>query len=159
MVSKPRRTRHFSSLDLLLDHFWAKFLLPALHQKQKVYHLIPQVKELLIKIAWSTMMGVMKTLNVQDVQPFGEFICFCRYNFEMNSSVPLLTQSTNYLKWKVKMVQFFNTKYLYWVSNGLDRESFESEINWMNKCDVVFGTIALGLSPSLCYLSRSIKYP
>ena len=30
---------------------WEKAQIPALHQKQKVYHLIPQVKELLIKIS------------------------------------------------------------------------------------------------------------
>ena len=65
MVSEPQWTRNFSSSDLLLDHFWAKLLLPALHQKHKVCHLIPQVKELLIKLAWSTMLSVMKIPKVQ----------------------------------------------------------------------------------------------
>ena len=40
---------------------WAKAQIPALHEKKKVYHLIPQVKELLIKLAWSIMLDVMKT--------------------------------------------------------------------------------------------------
>ena len=39
----------------------AKDQIPVLRQKQKVYHLIPQVKELLIKLSWSIMLGVMKT--------------------------------------------------------------------------------------------------
>ena len=45
----------YSYLD---PFFLAKFLLPVLHQKQIIYHLISQVKELLIKLAWSTMLGV-----------------------------------------------------------------------------------------------------
>ena len=47
---------------------------------------------------------------------------------------------------------------LYGVSTGIDEEWF-SENYWMNKCDAAFGTIALGLSPSLRYLSRSIEAP
>ena len=45
------------------------------------------------------------------------------------------------------------------MSDGLNRESFESENEWLNKCDASFGTIALGLSLSLRYLSRSIEDP
>ena len=41
----------------------------------------------------------------------------------------------------------------------LDSEEFFSENDWLNKCDAYFGTIALGLSPSLRYLSRSIEDP
>ena len=44
------------------------------------------------------------------------------------------------------------------MSIGLD-EDFFSETDWLNECDAAFGTIALGLSPSLRYLSRSIEYP
>ena len=70
MVSKPRRTRHLSSSDLQLDHFFLAICsIPTLHQKQKVYHLIPQVKELLIKLDCSIMMVVMKTWNVQVADP------------------------------------------------------------------------------------------
>ena len=47
---------------------------------------------------------------------------------------------------------------LYGVSVGLSEECF-SENDYLNKCDASFGTIALGLSPSLCYLSRSIEDP
>ena len=81
MVSEPRCKRKLSSLDLLLDHFWAKLLLPALHQKQKVYHLIPQVKELLIDIDqlcyvwWKPKMCRLSTLRCP-------FCVFCMYKFE-----------------------------------------------------------------------------
>ena len=44
------------------------------------------------------------------------------------------------------------------MSIGLGEECF-SENDWLNKCDAAFGTIALGLSPSLRYLSRSIEDP
>ena len=47
---------------------------------------------------------------------------------------------------------------LYGVSIGLSEECF-SENDWLNECDASFGTIALGLSPSLHYLSRSIEDP
>ena len=77
----------------------------------------------------------------------------------MNSSVPLLTQSSDYFEWKVKMIIFLNRQDLYWVSDGFGREYFESENDWLNACDAAFGTIALGLSPSLRYLSRSIEDP
>ena len=45
---------------------------------------------------------------------------------------------------------------LYWVSIGLSKECF-SDIYWLNKSDGAFGTIATGLSRSLCYLIRSIE--
>ena len=47
---------------------------------------------------------------------------------------------------------------LFWVSIGLSKECF-SKINWLNKSDGAFGTIATGLSPSLRYLIRSIEDP
>ena len=47
---------------------------------------------------------------------------------------------------------------LYGESIGIDEECF-SENDWMNECDASFGTISLGISPSLCYLSRSIEDP
>ena len=106
MVSEPQRTRHFSSSDLLLDHF-----------------------------------------------------LFCRYNFEMNSSIPLLTRSSDYFEWKVKMFVFLNRQDVYWVSEGFDRDYFESENDWLNACDAYFGIMKLSLSPGLRYLSRSIKDP
>ena len=42
---------------------------------------------------------------------------------------------------------------------GHGKESYESENDWMNECDATFGTIALALSPSFCYLTKSIEYP
>ena len=44
------------------------------------------------------------------------------------------------------------------VSIGLGKECF-SKINWLNKSDGSFGTIATGPSPSLRYLIRSIEDP
>ena len=44
------------------------------------------------------------------------------------------------------------------MSIGLD-EDFFSETDWLNECDAAFGTIALGLFPSLRYLSRFIEDP
>ena len=76
----------------------------------------------------------------------------------MDSSAPLLTLSTNYSEWKNKMIASLMRQGLYRVSIGLDEECF-SENDWLNKCDGAFGRIALGLSPSLHYLSRSIEAP
>ena len=47
---------------------------------------------------------------------------------------------------------------LFLVSIGLGKECF-SKINWLNKSDGSFGTIATGPSPSLRYLIRSIEDP
>ena len=47
--------------------FFGKLLFPVLHQKQRIYHLLSQVNELLIKLAWSTVLGVMKLPKVQTV--------------------------------------------------------------------------------------------
>ena len=44
------------------------------------------------------------------------------------------------------------------VSIGISEE-FYSDNDWLNKYDATFGRIALGLSPSLHYLSRSIEDP
>ena len=64
---RPQISSNASS-DLQLDHFfWAKLLLPVLHQKQRIYHLISQVRKLLIKLAWLTMLGVKEILKVQIV--------------------------------------------------------------------------------------------
>ena len=77
----------------------------------------------------------------------------------MNASVPLLTRSTNYFEWKEKMVGFLIRQDLYWVSDGINREYFESYNDWLNKCDDAFGIMPLTFSPSLHYLGRSIKNP
>ena len=44
------------------------------------------------------------------------------------------------------------------MSIGLGEEFF-SENDWLNEFDADFGKMTLDLSPSLCYLSRSIEYP
>ena len=84
---------------------------------------------------------------------------FCRYNFEMNSSVPLLTRSSDYFEWKVKMIGFLNRKKLFSVSDGYGRNSFKSDNDWLNAKDKAFEIMKLALSPSLLYLSRSTKDP
>ena len=57
------------------------------------------------------------------------------------------------------MIACLKRQGLYGVSIGLSEEYFESENDWLNECDADFETIALPLSPSLRYLSRSIEYP
>ena len=89
--------------------------------------------------------------------PFGSYFLFCRYNFKMNSSVPLLTRSSDYFEWKVKMIGFLHRRKLFWVSDGLGRNSFESENDWLNAKDKAFEIMELALSPSMRYHSRSIK--
>ena len=84
---------------------------------------------------------------------------FCKYNFEMNSSVPLLTRSSDYFEWKVKMIIFLKRQDLLWVYYGFGRKSFESENDWLNAKDVACEIMKLALSPSFPYLSRSTKDP
>ena len=71
MVLEPRWDEALFLKNMIFDgscmENWEKDQIPELHRKQKVYHLIPQVKELLINLAWSIMLGVMKTWNVQVV--------------------------------------------------------------------------------------------
>ena len=57
------------------------------------------------------------------------------------------------------MFVFLNRQDLYLVSDGFGRESFKSENDQLNACDAAFGIMKLALSPSLHYLSRSIKDP
>ena len=76
----------------------------------------------------------------------------------MDSSVPLLSLFSNYSEWKKKMITSLMRQGLYRVSIGIGKECF-SENDWLNKCDVAFGRIAPGLSPSLRYLGRSIEDP
>ena len=70
MVSEPCQDKALILLQIhtwIIIKNWAKLLLPALHQKRRIYHLISQVKELLIKLAWSTMLGVKKIPKVQAI--------------------------------------------------------------------------------------------
>ena len=57
------------------------------------------------------------------------------------------------------MIASLKRQGLYGVSMGLSEESYESENDWLNECDATFGTIALALSPSLRYLTKSVEYP
>ena len=45
------------------------------------------------------------------------------------------------------------------VSNGFGRNSFESDNDWLKEKDKAFEIMELALSPSMGYLSRSIKDP
>ena len=91
--------------------------------------------------------------------PTGSFFLFCRYNFEMNSLVPLLTRSSDYFEWKVKMIGFLHRRKIFWVSDGFGRNSFESDNDWLKAKDKAFEIMELALSPIMRYLSRSIKDP
>ena len=84
---------------------------------------------------------------------------FCRYNFEMNSSVPLLTRYSDYFEWGVKMNICLRRQKLFSVSIGLGRNSFESDNDWLKAKDKSFEIMELALSTSMCYHSRSIKDP
>ena len=59
-----RRDEDQSLKNKLFDRFlyeiWAIAQESSTAPEAKAYHLIPQVKNLLIKLAWLTMMGVMK---------------------------------------------------------------------------------------------------
>ena len=74
-------------------------------------------------------------------------------------SVPLLTPSTRYTEWKLKMIASVERQSLYEVSIGLGKDSYEDENDWLNDSDRDFGTICLTISPSLCYLIDFVEYP
>ena len=104
-------------------------------------------------------MGVKKIPKVQSVQSYGALFFVLQIQLRMDSSVPLLTQSLDYYESKVKIIIFLKRQDLLWVSNGLDRKSFESENDRLNAKDAAFEIMKLALSPSLHYLNRSIKDP
>ena len=56
------------------------------------------------------------------------------------------------------MISSLMRRGLYVESVGIG-EYFFSENEWLNECEAAFGTMTLALSPSLCYLSRSIEHP
>ena len=66
-------------------------------------------------------------------------------------SVPLLTTSTTYSEWKLKMIAYMKRKGLYEVSIGLGKESYKDENEWLNDGDISFGIIGMDFwkSPSL----------
>ena len=71
--------------------------------------------------------------------------------------VPLLTPSTRFSEWKLKMISYLQRQYLYEVCIGLGKESYEDENEWINENDRDFGTICLPFSPSFRYLIDSIE--
>ena len=74
---------------------------------------------------------------------------------------PLLTPSTRYSEWKLKMFSYLKRQGLYEVSIGLGKESYKDENEWINDDDIDFGTIGMAFwgSPSLRYLIDFIEYP
>ena len=50
-------------------------------------------------------------------------------------SVPLLTSSTRYSKWKLKIIGYLKRQGLYEVSIGIGKESYEYENGWLNDGD------------------------
>ena len=67
----------------------------------------------------------------------------------MDSSVPLLTQSSDYYGCNVKIIIFLKRQDLLWVSNGIGIRYFERENDWINAKDAAFEIMKLALSPSL----------
>ena len=63
-------------------------------------------------------------------------------------SVPLLTPSTRYSEWKLKMIASLKRQGLYEVSIGHGKESYEYENDWTNDGDRDFGIIRPAFSPS-----------
>ena len=65
MVSELRQDEDQSLKNKIFDKFlhekWAIAKNSSTAPEAKAYHLIPQVKNLLIKLAWLTMLGVMKS--------------------------------------------------------------------------------------------------
>ena len=57
------------------------------------------------------------------------------------------------------MIVFLNRQHLFWVSDGFGRNYFESQNDWLKAKDASFEIMKPALSPSLRYLSRSIKDP
>ena len=70
----------------------------------------------------------------------------------MNSSVPLLTQSSDYREWKVKIIIFMKRQNILWVSYGFGRKYFDSENDQLNAKNVAFEIMKLALSPSLRWI-------
>ena len=67
-------------------------------------------------------------------------------------SIPLLTPSTRYSEWKLKMIASLKIQGLYEVSIGLGKESYEHENDSINFGDRYFGTICLAFLQSCATL-------
>ena len=74
-------------------------------------------------------------------------------------SVPLLTPSTRYSEWKMKMISYLKRQHIYEVSIGIGKESYEYENDWLNDGDRAFETICVALSPRFYYFIDSVEYP
>ena len=57
------------------------------------------------------------------------------------------------------MISSLKRQYLYEVSTGIGKESYENENDQLNDGDGTFGEVGLALSPSLRYLTKSVEYP
>ena len=56
------------------------------------------------------------------------------------------------------MIASLKRQGLYQVSIGLGKESYQNENDWLNDGDRAYRSIGLALSPSLCYLIKSVDY-
>ena len=74
-------------------------------------------------------------------------------------SFPLLTRSTRYSKWKLKMISSLKGQDLYEVPIGIGKESYEYHNERLNDDGRDFGRIGMVISPSLRYLIGSAEYP
>ena len=74
-------------------------------------------------------------------------------------SVPLLTPSTRYSEWKLKMNVSLKRQGLYEVSTRLVKEYYKDENDWINDGYIYFGRIGLHVSRSFHFLIDSAEYP
>ena len=78
---------------------------------------------------------------------------------DLRLSVPLLTLSTRYSEWKLKMIASLKRQGFYEVYIGIGKYSYEYENDQLNYGDRAYGTICEAFSPSLRYLVQSGEYP
>ena len=74
-------------------------------------------------------------------------------------SVPLLTPSTRYSKWKMKMIASLKRQGLYEIYIGCGEKYYEEKIYWLIDCDRDVGAMCMTISPSIRYLIDSAEYP
>ena len=78
----------------------------------------------------------------------------------MDFKVPLLSPF-NYANWNPKMSAYLKRQCLLEVSIGAlsEPQSYEENIDCLNKCDRDYGIMCLGSSPNIHHRIDSIEYP
>ena len=131
--------------------------------------LIPQVKELLVNLTWSIMLGVMKTWNVQDFRPYCDFIVFvCMfYRFTAFSTTVWYGFFHRYFD----SVQFpsmerrhgdpLHARGIYWVTMDIEEEPTHviDIAIFLNNKDESFSFLCLSSSKDLLFHLSGLKNP